>query len=184
MCPGSLCFDHAPIGESSSMREGDAPRTVQCYHCRRFFDVPARAMSIGCPWCYKRVGLDDLTIKGVCWTSKIQTCGRVVVRPRSTLVAPLIEASQGIDVHGSCEGTLVTGGRIYVGPKARVRGSLRAPSIVVEKGGVIDGAMVRIAVARPEADATTGVPRLPRGADPELRPVIRVPEWVKGLRMG
>lgn len=174
------------------MREGDAPRTVQCYHCRRFFDVPARAMSISCPWCYKRVGLDDLTIKGVCWTSKIQTCGRVVVRPKSTLVAPLIEASQGIEIHGSCEGTLVTGGRIYVGSKARVRGSLRAPSIIVEKGGVIDGAMVRISVARPEQDAVAtsgsggaaGPPRLPRGADPELRPVIRVPEWVRGLRMG
>ena len=163
------------------MREPSAPRTVQCYHCRQLFDVPPRAMSISCPWCYKRVGLDDMHFRGVCWTSKIQTCGRITIHPKSELVAPLVEASQGIDVHGSAEGILVSGGQIYIGPKARVKGQVRAPSIKVEKGGAIDGAYVQIAAVRFDAQAPRPTP--PRApADPVFRPVIRIPEWVRAMR--
>lgn len=162
------------------MREPNAPRTVQCYHCRELFDVPARAMSISCPWCYKRVGLDDMNIRGTCWTSKIQTCGKVVVKPGAVLVAPLIEASRGIEVHGTAEGVLVSGAQILIGPKARVKGTLRAPSIRVEKGGVIDGAMVQIAAAKIDAAAKPNPPR--PAFDPVLKPVIRLPDWVRSFR--
>lgn len=154
------------------------PRTVQCYHCRQWFDVPARAMSISCPWCYKRVGLDDLVVKGACWTSKIQTCGRVVVRPRATLVAPLIEASQGVEVHGVIEGSIVSGAQLYVGPRARVKGQIRAPSIRVEPGGVLEGAFVQIALARPQPKAGGG-PETRAAKDVVLKPVVRLPEWLR-----
>jgi hypothetical protein len=168
------------------MREPTAPRTVQCYHCRQIFDVPPRAMSISCPWCYKRVGLDDMAIKGVCWTSKLQTCGRIIVRPKAQLVAPLVEASQGIEVYGEAEGILVSGAQIYIGPRARVKGQLRAPSIKVERGGAIDGAFVQIAASRiGSADPGTSPPfgqPTKAAPDPTFRPVIRIPEWIRGFK--
>lgn len=162
------------------MRDQAAPRTVQCYHCRKLFDVPPRAMSISCPWCYKRVGLDDMVIRGVCWTSKLQTCGRVTVAPKAQLVVPLVEASQGIDVYGEAEGILISAGQIYVGPKARVKGQLRAPSIKVERGGVIDGAFVQIAATHLDTHTPRPQPPRPPG-DVVLRPVVRLPEWVRSL---
>jgi hypothetical protein len=163
------------------MREPSAPRTVQCYHCRQLFDVPPRAISISCPWCFKRVGLDDMDISGVCWTSKLQTCGRITIRPKSVLVAPLIEASQGIYVHGSAEGVLVSGSQIYIGPKARVKGEVRAPSIKVERGGTIDGAYVQITAARIDPAKTKAIPPRPP-TNVVMRPVIRIPDWVRALR--
>ena len=163
------------------MRDQSAPRTVQCYHCRQLFDVPPRAMSISCPWCYKRVGLDDMLIKGICWTSKLQTCGRVTVQAKAQLVAPLVEASQGIDVHGEAEGILISAGQIYVGPKARVKGQLRAPSIKVERGGVIDGAFVQIAATRLDPTMPLAMPPRPP-SNVVLRPVIRLPDWVRAMR--
>jgi hypothetical protein len=163
------------------MREPSAPRTVQCYHCRELFDVPPRAMSISCPCCYKRVGLDDMFIKGVCWTTKLQTCGRIIVQPKAFLVAPLIEASQGINVHGQADGILVSAGQIHIGPKGRVKGEVRAPSIRVEPGGAIDGAFVQIA-AIPRHDPTPRLSPLRPPADPVFAPVFRLPDWVRALR--
>jgi cytoskeletal protein CcmA (bactofilin family) len=163
------------------MGDAGSPRTVQCYHCRQLFDVPPRAISISCPWCYRRVGLDDMDIRGVCWTSKIQTCGRIIIHPKASLVAPLVEASQGIEVHGSAEGILVSGSQIYIGPKARVKGEVRAPAMRVDKGGAIDGAFVQIAAARIDpAKPKAGLIRV--GTNAAYRPVIRVPDWVRALR--
>lgn len=163
------------------MREPSAPRTVQCYHCRQLFDVPPRAMSISCPWCYKRVGLDDMTIVGTCWTSKLQTCGSITVRPKAVLIASLISASQGIEVHGTAEGVLISGGQIFIGAKARVRGEVRAPSIKVEKGGFIDGAFVQIAATKVDPARQDGGPaRMGTGA--VMKPLVRVPEWMRRVK--
>jgi hypothetical protein len=138
-------------------------------------------MSISCPWCYKRVGLDDMHIKGICWTSKLQTCGRVTVHAKAQLVTPLVEASQGIEVHGEAEGILISAGQIYVGPKARVKGQLHAPSIKVERGGIIDGAFVQIAASRLDPAAPRATPPRP-AVNVVLRPVIRLPDWVRAMR--
>lgn len=168
--------------------ESGPPRTVSCYHCRRLFDAPGKAISISCPWCYKRVGLDDMTFSGTCWTSKVQTCGKVVVRRKSTLVAPLIEASEGIDVFGAAEGTLVTNGRVYVGPKGRVKGDVRAPSLFIEKGAVVEGGFFRIEL--PEGVKPGRRPMPPTASRP-LEPefpktpvVVKIADWVRQIRMG
>lgn len=163
------------------MTESATPRTVQCYHCRRHFDAPARAMSISCPWCSKRVSLENVIITGTCWTSRIQTCGKIVVRRKSQLVASHIEASEGVEVHGTVEGTIISNGLVYVGHQARVKGDLRAPSIHVEPGGALDGGYVRIASDRPPK----GPSRPPLGHAPILKPenpIVRVLPWLKSLR--
>lgn len=160
------------------MFDSAAPRTVQCYHCRKAFDVPARAMSISCPWCYQRVTLDDMVIKDTCWTSKVQTCGRVHVKKKGVLVASLVEACEGIYVEGVVDGNIVCHGPVHVGPKARIKGTLKAPSIQVEPGGEIDGGFLQIASERPTLKAT-GV----SGTQAQIkRPLVVIPGLLKGLR--
>ncbi len=126
-------------------------RSVTCYHCRRRFDVPPKAMSISCPWCSRRVTLDDLLIRDRCWTSKLQTCGRIVIHRRGLVNARVIEAMEGIEIHGSVEGSVLSGGPVVLGAQARIRGDLAAPSIHIASGATIEGGMFRIAAALPPA---------------------------------
>lgn len=138
-------------------------------------------MSISCPWCSKRVSLDDVTISGTCWTSRIQTCGRVIVKRKSELVCSLVEASEGVEVHGYVESEIISNGLVFVGPKARVRGDLRAPAIRVEPGGTLDGGYCRIASDKP----VKGTSRPPAGHAPILRPehpIIRVMPWLRVIK--
>lgn len=148
-------------------------------------------MSLSCPWCYQRVTLDDLVVKDTCWTSRLQTCGRLIVHRRGALVAPLIEAREGIEVHGQAEGRIVSGGPVLIGPKARIKGDLCAPSIWVETGAVIEGGYFQI----------VGADRLARGPSlpptPPMTPGIHVPNpqvvtrlsgvlsrWIPSMRPG
>lgn len=166
-------------------------RSVQCYHCLERFDVPARAMSLSCPWCYKRVTLDDLVIRDACWTSRLQTCGRLIVHRRGSVVAPLIEAREGIEIHGHAEGRVLSGGPVLIGPKARVKGDLSAPSIWVEPGAVIEGGYFRIVGADRLARGPS-LPPIPPGGEAELAPGTQVvtrrasilPRWLPVPRPG
>lgn len=173
-----------------------APRTVECYHCRKGFDVPRAAMSISCPWCYKRVTLDDLIVKGTCWTSRVQTCGRLVIEKKGVLVASYIEARCGMTIDGAAEGNLISGGPVVLGPKAHVKGDLEAPSIDVAKGAIIEGGFFKIVTARPKSGIKhAGFARPPSPSQRngkeglqvptiaprtgEVKSVVRVPEWVQ-----
>lgn len=106
-------------------------------------------MSISCPWCSRRVTLDDLFVRDRCWTSRLQTCGRIVVHRRGLVNARVIEAMEGIEIHGIVEGSVVSGGPVVIGAGARIRGDLAAPSIRIENGASIEGGMIRIASALP-----------------------------------
>lgn len=87
-----------------------AQRSVQCYHCRRRFEVGVRAVTVSCPGCHKRLVIEDLVIKNAQAYTKLQTCGRVVVQRRGHVMASLVEAHAGIEVLGVLEANAVTGG--------------------------------------------------------------------------
>lgn len=180
----SLAMIRPPTSSSAA-----AGRSVQCYHCLERFDVPSKAMSISCPWCYKRVTLDDLVVKDTCWTSRLQTCGRLIVQRKGSLVASLIEAREGIEVLGHVEGKLVSGGPVLIGPKARVKGDMSAPSIWVEPGAIIEGGYFQIVGADRLAKGPSLPPTPPPGAaeaPPAIitRPSSILPKWVPVVRPG
>jgi len=108
-------------------------------------------MSISCPWCSRRVTLDDLFVRDRCWTSRLQTCGRIVVHRRGLVNARVIEAMEGIEIQGSVEGSVVSGGPVVLGPGARLRGDLAAPSVSIASGAIIEGGLLRIAAGLPPA---------------------------------
>lgn len=101
-------------------------------------------MSLSCPWCYRRVTLDDVIVKGELFAKGVQTCGRIVVMRRGVLVASQIEGRMGIEVHGRIDGEIRSGTVMLISATGRVRGSAVCPSIVIEPGGVVEGALLRI----------------------------------------
>lgn len=126
---------------------GSSPgvRTVQCYLCHRHFDVPARAMSLSCPWCYRRVTLDDVVIKDSVFAKSLRTCGRIVVLKRGILTASMIEGRTGVEVFGKVEGPIRCGTRLLIASTGSVRGDVQAPSLFIEPGGRLDSPRTFIA---------------------------------------
>lgn len=145
-------------------------------------------MSISCPWCSRRVTLDDLFVRDRCWTSRLQTCGRIFVHRKGLVNARIIEAMEGIEIHGVVEGSVVSAGPVLIGAGARIRGDLAAPSINIESGATIEGGMFRISSAlppprdMPRPIVRPGEDRAGRKETPdvEVRPALPV----KTLRQG
>lgn len=119
-------------------------RTVECLHCREGVTVPARATVLTCPRCYQRIRVDDVVVTGECSTPSLRTCGRVVVKTRSVLIAGQIEARAGLEVHGGLEGRVVSGGPVWLGPRSVWLGDLSAPQIEISPGARVLGGLFQI----------------------------------------
>ena len=117
-----------------------SPRTVQCYHCRRRFEVPRQAMTTVCPGCSKPLTVEDVVIKNAHGVRKIQTCGSLRVTRKGHVIAQQVEAHGGVEVEGILEANVVSGGPVRIGAKALWKGDLAAPSLEVEAGGRIERA--------------------------------------------
>lgn len=120
-------------------------RKVQCYHCRETFAVGARAMTMTCPKCFKRVQIQDVVIKNAHGVKKLQTCGKVVVEKKGRVIADLVEAHEGIEVRGILQAAVLSGGAVVLRAKAEWKGDCRAPSMLIEPGASIRGGFFQIA---------------------------------------
>ncbi|MFN0132618.1 MAG: polymer-forming cytoskeletal protein [Phycisphaerales bacterium] len=112
-------------------------RTIQCYHCRRRFDAPRRALTTSCPACSKPLVVEDVVVKTAHSVRKIQTCGRLIVQKKGRVMAGTIEAHAGVEVEGILEANVVSGGLVRIGAKAQWKGDCRAPRLEVELGARI-----------------------------------------------
>ena len=115
------------------------PRHVVCYHCGHDLEVSGRAMSTFCPECNRSLVIEDLTIKQYTAVKVLETCGRLVIPKRGhAVIMGHVVAHGGIRMDGklSCE-QAISRAPVVIGPKAIWQGSLRAPSLVVHAGAVI-----------------------------------------------
>lgn len=119
-------------------------RIVRCYHCRREIIVPGAARTASCPVCFKGLILDDLRVREGHATGRLSTCGRLVVERKGRAVTRAVEAAQGIEVHGTLEARVVSGGPVQVNSGGHLKGECHATSLVVEPGAVMDRVFVRI----------------------------------------
>ncbi len=113
------------------------PRTVQCYHCRHQFEVGGMAQSTSCPGCNKLLIVHDIVVDRLrAGLIELRTCGRIDVKKRGRLmVARLVEAHGEIHCEGIIDAKkIVSGSPVSLGPKCRVRGELRAPSLTIQLG--------------------------------------------------
>jgi cytoskeletal protein CcmA (bactofilin family) len=99
--------------------------------------VSARAMSVFCPHCQKRATLEDLRVAGTHPGKFLATCGDILVEHTSILNLEIV--AKNVVIQGRVCGAVTAQESVVVGPTARVIGDVRAPKIVVQDGGVIQG---------------------------------------------
>lgn len=131
-------------------------RIVRCYHCRREIIVPGAARTASCPVCFKGLVLDDLRVREGHASGRLSTCGKVVVERKGRAVTRAVEAAQGIEVHGTLEARVVSGGPVQVNSGGQLKGECHATSLVVEPGAVMDRVFVRIGPDAFQAGADAG----------------------------
>lgn len=128
---------------AASLGRGTA-RRARCYHCGGSFEASPKAITASCPSCHRQCTTQDVTIKMLHWGGNIQSCGLVTIARRAKAVTQLCVASAGVRVLGSLEATILSGGPVFLAKTAIVRGGVVAPSLVVERGAVLEGGIVQV----------------------------------------
>ncbi len=108
--------------------------------------VAARALSVFCPHCQKRAGLEDLVIVGSHPGKSLMTCGDIRIERTARLQVEVY--GNRVEIHGKLKGPVMANVSVTVGPTGHVVGDIRAPRITVMEGGLIEGRceMTRIPV--------------------------------------
>ncbi len=119
-------------------------RTVRCYRCANRFEVAPKAMSASCPHCHRRIVVSDIVIRQGHWGGRLETCGSVIIQRKARAHVGAAIAGEGVCVLGIFEGSIVSGGTVHLGDHALVRGSIRAPFLLIDPGAVIDDARLEI----------------------------------------
>jgi len=99
--------------------------------------VSARALSVFCPHCQKRLSLESFTIVGAHPGKLLMTCGDILVAQTARLHLDIYAGS--VVIHGKVRGTVHGSESVEVGPTGRVSGDIRAPRIIVHEGALIEG---------------------------------------------
>ncbi|MAY75863.1 MAG: hypothetical protein CMJ31_14315 [Phycisphaerae bacterium] len=119
-------------------------RSVRCYNCGEWFRVAVRAESASCTHCFKQVHIRDITVKEQFWGSSIMTCGRIAIGRKGFARVKLIVACHGIDIEGHAEGLVASGGPVRLGRDAFFKGTIEAPSLIVDPGAIIEVASIKV----------------------------------------
>lgn len=134
--------------DPSSIRKAllglEAPRQVRCYHCGHEHEIAPRAQSVSCGRCFRQLHTADISVRAMHWGGSLRTTGVVVVQKRARVVCSDIVASVGVRLLGLVEADIRSGGLVYIGPEAEVKGSVVASGLIVEPGAVLTGGMIRV----------------------------------------
>jgi cytoskeletal protein CcmA (bactofilin family) len=125
----------------SSKQKRIAVKQFICTHCGQVSEAAKRAMSVFCPHCQQRVVLEDFRIRGYYGVSDFATCGDILVERGALVVAPIKVKS--LAVKGTVQGAVIARGQVTVKKTGSLVGDIQAPSLLVERGGALDG-FVRI----------------------------------------
>lgn len=123
-----------PIQSSGS----DDQSSVVCIYCGQSQPISRKAQSLVCKFCHKSLRLQDWPIKTYEARRAVETCGVVTVEKKGQVVAERILCG-GLVVRGKVKGTITSGGPVLVGPEAEIKGDVRAPSLAVGAGAILDG---------------------------------------------
>jgi len=124
-------------GPEHTARPSEDRQTISCLFCGKPQEVGRRAMSITCKFCHKSLKLEDISVKTYEARRNIATCGVVTVEKKGNAVADI--KCGGLIVRGKVKGTVESHGPVLVGPDAEVKGDVKAPSLAVGAGAVLEG---------------------------------------------
>lgn len=129
--------------DPSSLRRAllglESARSVRCYHCGAENEVSPKAQSVSCRACYQQLNTADIAVRAMHWGGSLRTTGVVVIHRKARVVCHDIVASLGVRVLGHVESDIRSGGPVYLGPEAEVKGAVRASKLIVEGGALLSG---------------------------------------------
>jgi hypothetical protein len=113
--------------------------TIHCIYCDKPQEVSARAQSISCKFCFKRLTLKDESISTYSARRSVETVGMITVEKRGQVVVQDRIVCGGLIVRGKVKGTVKSRGPVLVGPEAEIKGDVTAPSLAVGAGAILEG---------------------------------------------
>ncbi len=129
--------------DPSSLRRAllglESARSVRCYHCGEENEVSPKAQSVSCHACYQQLNTADIGVRAMHWGGSLRTTGVVVLHRKARVVCHDIVASLGVRVLGQVEADIRSGGPVYVGPEAELKGAVRASKLIIESGAIVSG---------------------------------------------
>lgn len=117
----------------------DGVRAVRCYHCGHEQEVPSRAQTTTCLTCFKQLSIPDIGVRALHWGGGLRTCGEIVIHRKAWVVCQSVIASGDVRIFGHLEAEVRSGGTVYVGPEAVLKGAVRAGKLIVEPGAEVSG---------------------------------------------
>ncbi len=136
----------AVFNDSGSLRRAvlgdDGVRAVRCYHCGERIEIAPRARSVSCSLCHQQLNTVDIVVRAMHWGTSLRTAGSVVIHRRARAVCHEIVASVGVQVFGTVEADIRSGGVVVLGPEASLKGSVHAAKLIVDPGALVTGGMV------------------------------------------
>jgi len=144
------------------------PRIVSCYHCGHRFEVGGKAESTSCEKCNQRVIVGDIVVKALMPVKTVETCGRIVVKRKGSVIAETAWAGDGVEIQGSIDAHVVSGGPVVIGRFAKWKGDCQAPSLEVAQGARIAGGAFAVPAKHADSpssvdDGEAGGDRVPNG---------------------
>ncbi len=124
-----------PLRSTSSPEDR---QTINCLFCGKSQEVARRAMSVTCKFCNKSLKLEDIAIKQYEARRLIATCGVVTIEKKGSAITDAIKCG-GLIVRGKVKGAVESQGPVLIGPEAEVKGDVKAPTLAVGAGAVLEG---------------------------------------------
>jgi hypothetical protein len=112
--------------------------TIVCLYCSKSQEVSRRALTVTCKFCNRSLKLTDEPIKAYTARRNLDTCGVVTVEKKGQIVADQILCG-GLVVRGKVKGAVLSRGPVLVGPEAEIRGDVKAPTIAIGAGAILEG---------------------------------------------
>ena len=138
----------APAAPKSASK-GDAPgifrrffvrepdkREIDCYHCKRKFEVVSDAQSSQCRKCGGYISLKDYTIADA-WRRRIQTRGDVTILKSGSIIGVHVQ-SHHLTVLGKLAASVECSGTLRIRSHGKIIGNVKCRELRVERGARVE----------------------------------------------
>jgi predicted RNA-binding Zn-ribbon protein involved in translation (DUF1610 family) len=122
-------------------------KRITCTFCGGMIEVSAKAMSIFCPHCHKRVVCEDYTIRSYHAVRNLATCGKIIVERKGHVVAPI--RADALIIRGLVRGNIQARSVVEIESTGTVQGNVEAPRLVMHEGGKLIGSCKILRNGRP-----------------------------------
>jgi hypothetical protein len=113
--------------------------TIICLYCEKPQEISRRAVSVTCKFCHKSLKVVHEPIKNYQGRTSVDTLDVLTIEKKGHLVATEKILVGGLVVRGKVKGKIISRGPVLVGPEAEIRGDVKAPTIAVGAGAILDG---------------------------------------------